>query len=475
MLHETVIEWEDIYGSIFTFWLGNKPVIILANIESITEAYKLKKNHFDRDKMQLEEILLHTPTSVDIIASKLSMEWEYLRKITHKASKKFAMSDSLPNIAIPIVDQIIENMKHESKRCENYSFVPQDELSKLVYCILASFLTGESASMSDKTITNIMKSFLIQVGVADKLLLIEFMPSLRKTIFRNDWNRLTSGYRYVSNWCYNKVTDHMNKYSNIEGDDVDGTTTIKSFIDELIKQKKTGDAKYDNYIDKVNMTNVAMNLFIAGSNSTTITLSWALLFMCKYLDIQAKLRSDIYSNIAEDAMITSGDMVKCSYVQAFITEVLRMCPVLPLSLPHVTTCDTNISGKHIPKDTTIIPSLIHASYDPKLWKDPKIFRPERFIDSQTGKYVKSNPGFIPFGIGKRMCIGEKMAYSNIFVIIARILQKTKGYMFAVNNPETIDPSPDPKYFEYKPKNFKVRLKTDCTFSAFYFNETDTNI
>lgn len=464
MLHETVIEWESIYGSVFTFWLGNKPVVILANIESINEAYKLKKNHFDRDKMQLEEILLHTPTSIDIIASKSSMEWEYLRKITHKASNKFAMSNSLPNIVIPIVDQMIENMKFESKRRENYSFVPQDELSKLVYCILASFITGESAGMSDETITNIMRSFLIQVGIADKLLLIEFMPSLRKTIFRNDWNRLTSGYRYVSSWCYNRIADHMKKYSKIEDDEVRETIAIKSFIDELIKQKKkTGDVKYDNYIDKDNMTNVAMNMFIAGSNSTAITLSWAFLFMCKYPDIQVKLRNDVYSNIAEDAMIKSGDMVTCSYVQAFITEVLRMCPVLPLSLPHVTTCDTNISGEHIPKNTTIIPSLIHASYDPKLWEDPKIFRPERFIDSQTGKYVKSNLGFIPFGIGKRMCIGERMAYSNIFIIITRILQKTKGYMFAANNPETMDPSPDPKYFEYKPKNFSVRLKTDCDF------------
>ena len=89
-----------------------------------------------------------------------------------------------------------------------------------------------------------------------------------------------------------------------------------------------------------------------------------------------------------------------------------------------------------------------------------------------GKYVKNNPGFIPFGVGKRMCIGERTAYSNIFIIIARILQKTKGYMFAVNNPETTDPSPDPKYFEYKPKNFNVRLKTDSTF---YSNETNTNV
>ena len=425
----------------------------------MNEAYKTKKFDFDRYPIQLSEVLLHTPASIDVIVSRTSEKWEYLRKVTHRASNKFAASESLPTMIVPIVDQLIDDIKQNER-----PFNPQDKISTLVYRILGSMISGHTMNISDKTVSDIMKSFLYQIGIAHKLLFIEYIPTLRKTIFRKDWNKLVSAYRYVSNWCYDRISDRMSQYAN---DATEYTTIsmeqqsgnkIHSFSDELIRQKINNDIKYNNdFIDMDNMTNVAMNMFIAGSNSTSITISWVLLFMCKYPDIQIKLRNEIYSYIADDAIPNAENMKLCNYTQAFISEVLRMCPVLPISLPHITTRDTIIAGKSIPKDTMIIQSLIHALYDINLWNDPHTFNPERFIDQETGLYNKNIPGYVPFSMGHRLCIGERMAYVNLYIIIARILQKTKGYMFKVEDENSIDINPDPKHFEYKPIYFELRL------------------
>lgn len=458
MIHDIILNWTKIHGSVFTIWLGNKPVVILGTLESMNEAYKTKKFDFDRYHIQLSEVLLHSPSSVDVIVSRSSEKWDYLRKITHKASNKFAISTSLPNIVIPIVDQMISDIESDISK----PFHPHEKFSTLVYCILGSFISGQTMSINDKKISDIMKSFLVQVGIAHKLVFIEYLPILRKTIFRKDWNMLISAYRYVSDWCYDRITDRLKLYSN-QNTNIDiNDDHIKSFCDELIKQKTEAskyDPKYDDFIDMDNMTNVAMNMFIAGSNSTSITLSWMLLYMCKYPDIQNKLRNEIYQNIGDDETPNIDHMKVCSYNMALISEIIRLCPVLPISLPHITTKDTQISGKDIPKDTMIIQSLIHAQRDVDLWARPEIFDPERFIDKDTGLYNKNREGYIAFSMGHRLCIGERLAYANLFVIMTRILQKTKGYMFVVNDIDRIDTDPDPEYFEYKPKHFEVRLQT----------------
>lgn len=74
-------------------------------------------------------------------------------------------------------------------------------------------------------------------------------------------------------------------------------------------------------------------------------------------------------------------------------------------------------------------SIWSVLHDRKHWGDPEIFRPERFTDPQTGHFVQ-DPWLINFGLGKRVCLGESLARSNLFLFLGRILQE-----FEINLPE----------------------------------------
>ena len=99
-------------------------------------------------------------------------------------------------------------------------------------------------------------------------------------------------------------------------------------------------------------------------------------------------------------------------------------------------------------------------HDPKVFPDPDTFKPERFLEA-NGKYLSQRPmGFVPFGMGRRVCLGEKLALADMFLIIVNLLQQTSGYEIALpDGPETANLGPNLKYpAQYYPCEYSVLLK-----------------
>ena len=101
-------------------------------------------------------------------------------------------------------------------------------------------------------------------------------------------------------------------------------------------------------------------------------------------------------------------------------------------------------------------------HDPNVFDSPETFKPERFLES-NGSYVSSRPnGFIPFGMGRRVCLGEKLALADMFLVIVNLLQRTSGYQFVLpDGPGTGYLGPDPKVpTGLSPCKYNVMLKAE---------------
>jgi cytochrome P450 len=97
--------------------------------------------------------------------------------------------------------------------------------------------------------------------------------------------------------------------------------------------------------------------------------------------------------------------------------------------------------------------------DPKYWNNPQEFRPERFLEN--GRYLASRPtAFIPFGTGRRICLGEKMAINDVFLVVVRFLQSTNGYELTLRDgPGSADmESDDSMQNVFPPKKYEIILK-----------------
>ncbi len=98
--------------------------------------------------------------------------------------------------------------------------------------------------------------------------------------------------------------------------------------------------------------------------------------------------------------------------------------------------------------------------DPKYWNNPREFRPERFLENE--KYLALRPtAFIPFGTGRRKCLGEKLAINDLFLVLVRFLQLTNEYEIALEGgPGSADLEPVNSIPDIaKPNDFKIIFKS----------------
>ena len=98
----------------------------------------------------------------------------------------------------------------------------------------------------------------------------------------------------------------------------------------------------------------------------------------------------------------------------------------------------------------------HVLHNEKYWENPHEFRPERFLEN--GEYITTrNKAFIPFGFGRRVCLGEKLAIADLFLVSVRFIQKTADYDLVLHHEG--DDTPDPNnLIELHPRPYKISLK-----------------
>ncbi|NXV83931.1 CP2U1 protein, partial [Atlantisia rogersi] len=108
------------------------------------------------------------------------------------------------------------------------------------------------------------------------------------------------------------------------------------------------------------------------------------------------------------------------FTEATIMEVQRMTAVVPLSIPRMASETAVLQGYIIPKGSVIVPNLWSVHRDPNIWEKPDEFQPSRFLD-ENGQLIKKD-AFIPFGMGKRVCMGEQLAKMELFLIFVSLMQ-----------------------------------------------------
>lgn len=180
------------------------------------------------------------------------------------------------------------------------------------------------------------------------------------------------------------------------------------------------DENFHNFDKKVLLA-LLVDFFQAGSETTSNTLSFALLYMLHYPEVKRKVQNEIDEKL-KGKFPSLNDRNILNYSESVLCEIQRMSNVAPLGIAHRALDDVQLdNGDVIPKDTTVLFSLYSVNMDAGYWGDPHNFRPERFLDAD-GELI-AHEGFIPFGAGKRRCVGENLAKSSLFIFFVALMQE----------------------------------------------------
>ncbi|KAH0624275.1 hypothetical protein JD844_007963 [Phrynosoma platyrhinos] len=172
--------------------------------------------------------------------------------------------------------------------------------------------------------------------------------------------------------------------------------------------------------DESNMIQSIFDLFLGGTETSSTTLYWTLLYMVLYPDVQAKVQKEIDAVVAPDQMICYEDRKNLPYTNAVIHECQRFSNIIAVGLPRLCVKDTMIRQFSIKRGTVIFPNIASALHDPKEWETPLQFNPGHFLD-KDGNFTCPE-AFIPFSLGQRVCLGENLAKTEMFLFFSNLLQ-----------------------------------------------------
>lgn len=193
-----------------------------------------------------------------------------------------------------------------------------------------------------------------------------------------------------------------------------------------------------------------MTLFLAGHETTALTLSWAWFLLSKNPAAEVRLHEELRDVVGGRAP-GIGDLGRLPYLLAVVNEVLRLYPPAYI-LARTSIAPSTIGGYDFPAGSTIIMSQWVMQRDARFFDDPEAFRPERWLDGLENRLPAG--AYFPFGDGPRRCIGQNFALMEAVLVIATIAQKFQLQLVAG---QKIVPEP---LVTLRPRN-GIRMRIDA--------------
>ncbi|KAL0478347.1 cytochrome P450 [Acrasis kona] len=303
------------------------------------------------------------------------------------------------------VDKFIKNVEHQKGPVN----VPKN-LANMTVDILGKTVLGQDFGAQDDKLNAIIDSYYFMMGNAFRPL-YTVLPFLTKlpTKFNKDFNQHLNSF---DDFIYDLIQKAHDKYKN-------GVDEQETLLDLMVKtQHEDSESKLD---DKVLRDNTVL-FFVAGHETTAVTLAFQLYRLGLHSEVQQKLYEEIIDVVNGDIENLSLDLLQeMDYMDAFIKESMRLHP--PAQLPgRITAQDVTLCGYRIPKGTMVTPSIygVHHS-DVYYGQDVKQFRPERWLGEEAKKIHRF--AHIPFSAGPRVCLGNNFSLIEQKLFLSKFLHK----------------------------------------------------
>ncbi|XP_015065369.1 geraniol 8-hydroxylase-like [Solanum pennellii] len=223
---------------------------------------------------------------------------------------------------------------------------------------------------------------------------------------------------------------------------------MSDLIDERLKERSMGkhanvdvlDALLNicpNEIDRNQIEQLCLDLFEAGTDTTSNTLEWAVAELLKNPHTMEKAQEELAQVIGRGKLINAADVANLPYLRCIVKENFRIHPQVPFLIPRKTEEDVDFCGYIIPKDSQILVNVWAIGRDSSLWENPLDFKPERFWESEIDIRGQDFE-LLPFGAGRRICPGLPLATRMIPIVLGSLLNTFNWKLQDGITPEDLD-------------------------------------
>ncbi|NP_001351714.1 cytochrome P450 monooxygenase [Cicer arietinum] len=394
--HHSLANLADIHGPIMTLKLGQVTTVVISSADMAKEVLLthdlITSNRTVPDALS---VLNHDQYSLSFM--RVSPRWRDLRKICNYQLFSNKTLDSSQALRRRKLQDLLNDIERCSKVGEAVD-VGKAAFKTTVNLLSNTFFSVDFVHSAKEAgeYKEIIVSILKEVGVPN---VSDFFPMLKFLDLQ--------GIRKRSIVSVKKVLSIFKRFVGERVKMREGTGSIGNddVLDALLNMSSDG-GKIE--MDKDEIEHLLLNIFVAGTDTTTYTLEWAMAELIHNPEMMSKLKEELEKTVGKGIPVEETDIAKLPYMQAVIKETFRLHPPVPLLLPRRAEIDVKIGDYVIPKDAQILINAWVVGRDPTKWENPNVFIPERFLDSEID--IKGHHfELIPFGSGRRTCPGLPLA------------------------------------------------------------------
>ncbi|NWR62079.1 CP2J2 protein, partial [Bucorvus abyssinicus] len=392
------------YGDIFSTQMGSITFVFVSGLRLVKEVLVNQgENFMDRPEFPIDKEVF---SNIGLISSNGHL-WKQQRRFTLTTLRNFGLGKrSLEERIQEECRYLVDVFGDE----QGNPFNPHLKISNAVSNIICSVTFGSRFDYNDEDFQKLLRLLDETVRLHGAIMtqlyntfpsIVKFLPGSHQTIFKN--------WRWMKSFVKEKIDKHKEDWNPSDSRDF-----IDSYLQQIAKDNSGGTFQEEN------LEACVLDLLLAGTETTSTTIRWALLYMATYPEIQARVQAEIDAVIGQARQPALEDRSNMPYTNAVIHEVQRKGNIIPFNVPRQTTKDTVLDGYYIPKGTILLTNLTSLMFDKNEWETPDAFNPGHFL--KDGQFWKRE-SFMPFSIGKRACLGELLARSELFLFFTALLQK----------------------------------------------------
>ncbi|XP_053728383.1 cytochrome P450 2F5-like isoform X1 [Synchiropus splendidus] len=460
---KSLVQLSKTYGPVVTVYLGPQRVVFLMGYDAVKEALVDQAEDFTG---RAPFPFLMKVTKGYGLGISNGERWRQLRRFTLSTLRDFGMGRK------GMEAWIQEESRHLVARIKNTQtspFEPTYFLSCSVSNVICCLVFGQRFEYEDEHFLHLLKiiSEALRFGSTPRGQLYNVFPRLME-ILPGYHHTVFNLIQELRGFVMTKIQEHQDSLDPASPRDY-----IDRFLTRLHQEKQDPSSEFHHE----NLVGTVFNLFLAGTETTSSTIRYALNVLIKYPKIQEEMQQEIDSVVGRQRSPFMEDRKSLPFTDAVIHEIQRMMDIVPFGLPHYALKDISFRGFNIPKvrswhhswrtnvsnqlvslQGTFIFALLHSVLkSEKSWESPLDFNPQHFLD-QNGNF-KKNPAFLPFSAGKRACVGESLARMELFLFMVSLLQ---SFTFSCpGGPDSVDLNPEYSSFANLPRRNQIIATPRC--------------
>lgn len=411
--HTRFMELAKQYGSLFSTRLGSQLTVVMSDYKMIRECFRREEFTGRPDTP-----FMQTLNGFGIINSTGKL-WKVQRRFLHEKLRQFGMT-YMGNGKHIMEKRIMTEVKDYVNTLKASNGQPMDmapAISVAVSNVICSIMMSMRFSIDDpkfRRFNNLIEEGMRLFGeihTIDYIPTVQYFPSISTAKCKIAKNR-----QEMQKFYQDVIDDHKRTFD---------PTNIRDLVDfylaEIEKAKAEGkDSElFDGKNHEEQIVQVIIDLFSAGMETIKTTLLWINVFMLRNPLAMKRVQDELDQVVGRHRMPSIEDLQYLPITESTILESMRRSSIVPLATTHSPTRDMELKGYKIPAGSHVIPLINSVHMDPNLWERPEEFNPNRFIDSD-GKVHKPEY-FIPFGVGRRMCLGDVLARMELFLFFASFM------------------------------------------------------